>query len=177
LLLGAILARWPRWPIQAAAGLCLFALIVLSVLQIPRWQDTQTLFAYTLTVRPDSLVAHRVLALEDLNFDPAAAEKHFQASIAIRDDDPTSHYNYAILLERRRDLPAAIEQLKATIALNPDHFKALDDLGVATMLQKNYPDARSYFEQSIDAANRTHTDFPSAHQHLALDRQYLGLPQ
>jgi hypothetical protein len=175
LLLGAILARWPRWPIQTAAGLCLFALIVLSVLQIPRWQDTQTLFAYTLTVRPDSLVAHRVLALEDLNSDPAAAEKHFQAAIAIRDDDPTSHYNYAILLERRRDLPAAIEQLKATVALNPDHFKALDDLGVATMFQKNYPDAKNYFEQSIAAAHRVHADFPPAKQHLALDRQYLGL--
>jgi protein O-mannosyl-transferase len=175
LLLGAILARWPRWPIQAAAGLCLFALIILSVLQIPHWQDTQTLFTYTLTVRPDSLVAHRVLALEDLNSDPPSAEQHFQAAIALRPDDPTSHYNYAILLEHRRDLPAAIVQLKATVALNPDHFKALDDLGVATMLQKNYSEAKGYFEQSIQAADRMHADFPPAHQHLALDRQYLGL--
>ena len=55
------------------------------------------------------------------------------------------------------------------------HPQALDDLGVATMLQKNYGDAKGYFEQSIQAADRAHAVFPAAQQHLALDRQYLGL--
>ena len=141
---------------------------ILSAIQVQRWSDTRTLFDYTLSVRPDSLVAHRVLADELSQSNPAAAANHFREALAIRSDDPTTHYNYATLLERHGSLDDAMVQLRATLVLNPHHFKALDDMGVAMERLRQSDDAQGYFQQSIVAAAKSHAEFATAHLHLGM---------
>src|SRR5438034_7156544 len=70
LIVAASVDRWHPRALMGIAVACVFAISILSVLQVLRWHDTRTLFDYTLSVRPESFIAHKVLALELLNSDP-----------------------------------------------------------------------------------------------------------
>jgi tetratricopeptide (TPR) repeat protein len=168
LIVAAILDRWRHRALMAGAAACVVAISILSVLQVLRWRDTRTLFDYTLSVRPDSFIAHKVLGLELSSSDPDAAIHHFQAALAQRPDDPTTHYNFGELLARRGDIPAATSEFEDTVRLKPTHAKALDNLGIAMWRMKRLDEAQSYFERSIDASSQNHDEFADPHAHLAL---------
>jgi low affinity Fe/Cu permease len=133
LIIATILARWRKTWLYAITGICLFALAILSFIQVQRWRDTRALMEYTASVRPDSYIANKVLGLELTSSNPARAERHFKAALAAHSDDAVVHYNYAGLLVGQGKLPQAIAQWRQTIAIKPDHYRALNNLGVASM--------------------------------------------
>jgi Tfp pilus assembly protein PilF len=168
LIIASILTRWRRTWLYAITGVCLFALALLSFIQVQRWRDTRALMEYTESVRPDSYIANKVLGLELSSSNPSRAERHFRTALAAHSDDAVVHYNYAGLLVTQGKLPQAIEQWRQTIAIKPDHYRALNNLGVACMRQKQYDQAADFFRRSIEASEHLREPFADPHVNLAM---------
>src|SRR5262249_50944499 len=73
-----VLSRWRKPSVYGLAITCAAALGVLSFVQVQRWHDTKTIFNYTLTVRPDSVVANQIIGAEETGHDNERAKKCFQ---------------------------------------------------------------------------------------------------
>jgi cytochrome c-type biogenesis protein CcmH/NrfG len=61
LALAAVLERWSSKAVFAGAATILAALAVRSYVQVPYWQDEQTLFQHELAIDPYSLAGNTVL--------------------------------------------------------------------------------------------------------------------
>ncbi len=147
---------------------CIAALAVLSFIQVQRWRDTRTLFEYNASIRPGSYISNKVLGLEFSQSDPTRAAEHFRAALAVHSDDAVVHYNYGNLLAGQKELPQAIEQWEQAVRCKPDHYRALNNLGVAAQRNRQIDLARDYYEQSIRASEQANEPFADPHRNLGL---------
>jgi hypothetical protein len=87
--------------------------------QVQRWQDTQTLFDYTLQVNNQSLISHNVfgfLAAKEGRY--SEAEAHYKAALKIWPEDATIRFNLGNLYMRSNP-ELAIEQYEQAVQCMP----------------------------------------------------------
>jgi len=137
-----------------ASVMIVTTLSALAYRQTGRWKNTETLWRYTLTVMPDSDVAHAGLAGFLLaHGDRNAAIDHYERAIQVRPGNGAAQAGLAIALSQRGDRDAAIEHFERSLEILPDNTEALNQLGVLYANKGAPQDAIRRWEQSLELDN------------------------
>jgi hypothetical protein len=103
-----------------------------TVSRIPVWRDADTLWAYTLSRYPTSVLARNHAALRRLEAgELAAAREQFETSAAFTPDFPVTHNYLGIVYARLGDVDRAIAEFTTAIKLSPSFVSAHMNLGNA----------------------------------------------
>jgi tetratricopeptide (TPR) repeat protein len=136
------------WATVAVAMVCL----PLTWRQAGVWRDSLTLFSHALATGHESAVARNNLglALTELGR-PGDALPHLRRAVELRG------------VEAVGDLPAAVEALRRALDVDPDRFKAWNNLGIVLVLGGDPAAAEAAWRQSL----AIRPDFPDARLNLA----------
>ena len=105
---------------------------------------------------PDDIDGNNLLGLlyiECRRF--AKARKVIRKAIAIRPDDPQSHYNIGIASKECGDAAAAIDHFQESARLAPENIEAWVALGNMQKLERRFSEAAESYQQAI-AINALH---------------------
>lgn len=150
---GAALAaryRWPRWWQALASGIVLLGCLAISFQQTSHWQDTKTLFSYTLAVDPENRVALNQLGVEARSRGAQDEAHGFLAKAAAlypQDFDAQAHL--ASLLDEQGRYEEAISQYRTALRLKPDSVDCFLNMGVIRVKQENLAEAVDHFNQAL----------------------------
>jgi tetratricopeptide (TPR) repeat protein len=125
-------------------GLLLFGLAALTWRQCHIYTDVQTLWQVTLERDPGSPIAHDNLGKLLLDAGQTeAAQKHFEAVLAVDPSDPVANFNLASIESKPvgAGVPAseAAEHYQRALAANPDDADTQENLGNA-LVQRGWVD-------------------------------------
>lgn len=155
---------------RAVAAVLVLAYGSVAFLDVPRWKDTETLFAATLATNPRSHVACVQLGVVDERAGRfAEAEARYRRALELEPGYPVAAGNLGRILRERGDFDGAIEILRATVERNPDYPYAAQDLAIALVRRgmkgtdavrhTDYAEAESVLRATI----RRQSGFPGAH--------------
>jgi tetratricopeptide (TPR) repeat protein len=119
---------------------------------------------------PDSYRFHQLLG--DLNAaknDDGKAIDEYRAAVQAKPTVPNLHYSLGHILWKDLKIPEARTELRAELALNPNHAGALDDLGDTYLLEHQPAMALPYLTRALaaDPANSDiHRDLGTAYSEL-----------
>jgi tetratricopeptide (TPR) repeat protein len=150
--------------LSTAAVLALCALSLLSWRQTAHWRDTESLWRYTLSVTPDSDVAHVGLAgilFTDGRIDEAV--DHYERALRLRDGNVAAHFGLARALAAQQKTDAAISHLQRALEIQPDYLGASNDLGVLFASKGDITDAIAAWRQTL----KFDPDDPDANNNIA----------
>ena len=167
-LAGAFLASRSRliWP----AGGLVAGLALLSLLQIPVWKDSQTLWTHAVNGTPQSILAHNNLGRAYVESgDVSRALEEFNRAVEIRPDYAHGHYNLAMLLMRQGDLAAAERHFEQSAA-GLRSTQTLTDWANCLLRQNRAQEAVELYQEAISYR----PGFADAHHNLAIALEYLG---
>jgi len=160
-----LIANRPRWEIVAAvsATAALSSLLILTRMQVKHWQDSLTLFGYTVEVTENN-------ALAENNYGCALAEAgrldeamlRFTNAVRLKPTFAEARNNLCKLLLKQGKLDEAIVCLNELIGLNMGTAEAHYNLGVALGIQKKYDDAI----KSLTMALQLDAKYPNAHRKM-----------
>jgi tetratricopeptide (TPR) repeat protein len=153
--------RYQTAATTSAATVAIGAMSILSWKQTTHWRDTESLWTYTLTVTPDSDVAHTGLGgilFERGRVNEAIA--HYERALSLRDGNVGAQFGLARALASEHKIDLAIEHLQKTLSLQPDNVAASNDLGVLFASEGEISKAIAAWRQTLsfdpdnaDAAN------------------------
>ena len=136
-----------------------------TIAQIDIWQNSETLWAHTLTVSPLSVVAHnnrgRLLAGQG---ETGRALGHFRRAVEIKPDYAHARYNLGNLLMQQGELAEAEQHFRRALDREPRYAAALNSLGNSLVRQKRESEAEDYYLRALEVEPR----FADAHYNLAL---------
>lgn len=127
----ARLDRRLRMALATVAVTTILVLVLITKRQVAYWHDQKSLFGHALAVTPDNPIAHDALGmalLEEGHFDEALW--HIQEAVRVLPYS-TPYFHLGICYARRGSMPEAIRSYRMSIALQPDHREARNNLGVA----------------------------------------------
>jgi protein O-mannosyl-transferase len=160
-----LIANRPRWEIVAAvlATAALSSLLILTRMQVKHWQDSLTLFGYTLEVTENNAVAEN-------NYGWALSEAgrldeamlRFTNAARLRPAFADAQGNMCNVLLKQGKLDEAIVCLNELIGRNMGTAEAHYNLGVALGMQKKYDDAI----KSLAMALQLDAEYPNAHRKM-----------
>lgn len=107
---------------------------------------------HALTIDPNRANFHTALGLLQAS-DPAAepaAEEQLRKAISLDPKIATSHIALAAVLERKGDLPGALQAMQAAVAADPKNITARVDLGRIYLHQGDKAKAEETFRQAAD---------------------------
>jgi len=143
------LRRWTPRQRAIGAAAALLVLAGMSVAQVRRWRDSETLFRHTLAVTTDNWLIHNnlgaVLLAQD-RLDEAAEQ--FRISLLLN-PKPENHNNLGMVLFRSRQLLPAIEQYRLSLRLRPDYASARHNLGLALAALGRTSEAVEHFREAL----------------------------
>jgi len=118
--------------------------------QLARWQDTEGLFRYMLTVTPNAASPHYHLAtvLASLNQTDEAIEE-YEIALRLNPNDPDTHYNLANILARTGHIDDAIDHYQAALTWNPRFALAHSNLGNALAAKGRTEEAITHFTATL----------------------------
>jgi tetratricopeptide (TPR) repeat protein len=155
---------------KVVLGLLASTLIILFLfltrVQVLRWENSNTLFEYTLKVTVNNSVIHNNLGGVLLaQGKTTEARGHFIEALRIWPGYADAHYNLGALLVREggKDPEAAFHLLEA-LKWNPGMADAHNYLGAISLRQGNLQDALFRFSETL----RLNPDHAFAHHNLAL---------
>lgn len=156
-----LMLQWPK-PTTAGLSILLVTLGILSQIQAQTWRNSQTLLTYTLSLNPDSAIAHNNLGTIFMDQgDDERALKEFDLAIKSNPRLMNAWINRGNILTRRGDLTgakeadlAAIRSIDATKALRPDDLLGYYSLGEKLEKEGKVEEALKTF---INAAERAPT--------------------
>ena len=105
---------------------------VIAFLDVPRWKDSETLFAATLEVNPRSHIAWTQLGAVDEKagrIDEALAR--YRRALELLPGYPIASGNVGRILCEKGELDASVEILRETVQRDPDYPYAAQDLAIA----------------------------------------------
>jgi tetratricopeptide (TPR) repeat protein len=131
-----------RIVLAGCAGAVLVGLSVAAHVQTARWRNSISIWTRTLSLWPQSYIAHCNLgiALADQG-DIADAVDHFKRALVINPQDAKSINNLGKVLTSQGKLDAAIQEFHQALELEPDNIRALNNLSVALADQGKINDA------------------------------------
>jgi tetratricopeptide (TPR) repeat protein len=158
-------------PLASIAACCVVvALGTLTWNQGRVWRDSERLWAYALTLDPNSSIAHNNLGAELIEQGklPEAIE-HIQQALRVKPDDASAHTNWGLALIYQGEPAEAIEHLQQALRIEPDSAEAHAHWGLALIHQGKPAEAIEHFQEAL----RIEPDLAEAHAHwgLALARQ------
>ena len=153
--------RHQRVILGAAAAIVVGGLSILSWRQTTHWRDTETLWSYTLSVTPDSDVAHAGLAgILFVRGQGDEAIRHYERALSLRDGNVAAHYGLGKALAAERKTDEAIFHFQKALSIQPDNIVATNDLGVMFASKGEITNAIAAWRQTLsfdpdnaDAAN------------------------
>ncbi len=151
----SLLEQWsvPTAAKAALAGIPLLAAIPLTVLQVQRWRDSDTLFSHTLRVTPPNLIIEHNYGLvlgHAGRFEQAA--EHFTRALAIKPDFFDALLNLGITYSQERRPDEAVPVFLRAIAVDPASAKAHQQLGLAYANLNRDDAAVAELERSVQLA-------------------------
>jgi tetratricopeptide (TPR) repeat protein len=158
-LAAALLARWWRRPVIAAALAAVLVLAGASWRQAGYWKDSETLWKRVLAVDSTSSLAHPALAnvlLAEGRLDEAIA--HYRASLAINPRSLEVDNNLGIALGRQGKFDEAAAHYRRAIEIKPDHYEARNNLGAILARDGDAAAAIEQFQKAL----AIRPDFPDA---------------
>jgi tetratricopeptide (TPR) repeat protein len=135
--------------LSAAAGLVVATLSIMSWKQTTHWRDTESLWRYTLSVTPDSDVAH--VGLAGILFVRGQIDEsvdHYEQALRLRDGNVAAHFGLGRALAAKQKTDAAIFHFQKALSIQPDYIAASNDLGVALA-------SKGEIKEAIDAWRQT----------------------
>jgi len=161
-LIGDLTKSWQQRQIflGAAAALVLGSLSILSWKQTRHWHDSETLWSYTLTITPESDVAHAGLAgILLVRGQTNAAIEHYERALSRRDGNVAAHYGLAIALASERKVDAAIGHFQKALSIQPDNIQVSNYLGALFASKGELSSAITAWRQTLafDPDNATAT--------------------
>jgi tetratricopeptide (TPR) repeat protein len=142
--------RYKKSIIAACMCITVIPMTIISVMQVRRWQDTFTLFEYTLTVTKDNCVAHNALA--NTYGDEGQIDKsiyHSEEALRIFPDYKQAHYNLAMGYYAKGKIREAIKQWQDVVRLDENFKEANFNLGVAFEKLGEFDKAAEYFRKEL----------------------------
>jgi len=144
-----------------AAAVVLGGLSILSWKQTSHWRDTESLWSYTLTVTPDSDVAHAGLAgILFVRGQVDDAIQQYESALRLRDGNVAAHYGLARALASERKVDEAIAHYQKALSIQPDNMAASNELGILFASKGEVSNAIAMWRQTLsfdpdnsDAAN------------------------
>lgn len=133
--------------------------------QVGYWQDSITLWEYTLRVDPNNYLAHYNLAdalAQHQRWSEAANE--YAAALHARPWLRLAHYNRGLILARLGKREAAIAEYRQEIARDPANADAHNALGLAFAQQGQTKEAADEFAEAV----RQRPQFAQAQNNLGL---------
>jgi tetratricopeptide (TPR) repeat protein len=136
-------------------------LAILSWKQTAHWHDTESLWSYTLSVTPESDVAHTGLAgilLVKGRVDEAI--EHYRLALDMRSGNSGAQDGLATALAEQHKVDEAIEHWKKALELQPDNLRASNSLALMYVHRGDFAEAIGQWKQTLsfdpqnaDAAN------------------------
>lgn len=118
--------------VSSITAAIVFVLAGLSYAQTSHWRDTESLWAYTLSISPDNDVAHAGLAgIQLVRGDLEDAANHYRRALELRDGNSAAHYGLALALAKERKFDEAIAHWERSLEIQPDNVTARNYLGAA----------------------------------------------
>ena len=146
----ASVRRERRAAAYVVAVLVIALLAVRSALQTGVWRDTQALFTHTLTVNPDSVIAHNSLAyLASRGGDAEASANHYRAVLRVKPRDGGANFNLGNAYLAAGDLDAAIAHFQVAAQSMPPNPLAYNNLGVALARAQRFDEAERTFSRAL----------------------------
>ena len=172
------------WPIMAASGfdwawrrakawgrglLCWGAVIAVAGLagstwrQVKPWHDSETLWEYTISLRPRTSLAHNNLGMVlagQGRVEEAVA--HYREALRIKPDNEEAHNNLGAALSGQGRAAEAIAHYREALRLKPDAVEAHNNLGLALAGQGQADEAIAQYREAL----RLNPDMAVAHDNL-----------
>ena len=146
-------SRLRRRLIVSASGIAILVLACLTVLQISRWRDSETLFRYVLSINPENDVAQNNLgsALGEKG-KPAEALPHFAEAVRLAPRYFDALGNMGQALWERGEAGQAITYFNRALEVRPESAKTHWQLGVALEGVGRKVEARQAFHDAVKLA-------------------------
>lgn len=112
--------------------------------------QAQRYYTKTLELDQDTLSAEAAFYLARLLSadDPTEAERLYQDSIGLNPQAASAHFELALLLRERRDLPGALAEFEAAYRLEPESANLLNEVGDTHVLADNLAQAIVAYRQA-----------------------------
>jgi len=137
--------------ILAPAGVAaVMTLSILSWKQTTHWRDTESLWSYTLSITPQSDVAHTGLAgilFAQGKIDEAI--EHYRRAVATRAGNSGAQHGLAAALEKQHKVDEAIEHYEKALELQPDNVEASNALALLLVHRGDYAGAIRWWENTL----------------------------
>jgi len=107
----------------------------------------------------------REAALDAVDKSRAAAVSEWRKTVEIYPEEPTTHFNLALALDKQGNLPQAIEEYRKTISLDPQNGSAYTNLGIALAKVGEIDEAIAQFEKRLalgEGSARAHGNLGAA---------------
>ncbi len=151
-------AIWTRSEVKLkiVAAFAIIACILLSIAtwtQVRHWQNSLTLFEYTVRITPDYAVAHNNLGMalaENGRLDEALP--HIHKSIRLHPNFAEAYNNLGNVLSAKGANDEAIARYLTALQINPNYAEAHNNLGIALYSQKQIDKAIWHLQQALRIA-------------------------
>jgi hypothetical protein len=154
--------RYRRFALASAAVGILFALMVVTYVQIGYWRNNIILYEHAIKVTSENAWAQNNLGYTlSLQGKTREAIAHFQKAISIN-NPADAHYNLGTMLASQGKLDEAIYQFRESIRIRPDYAKAYNNLGSALLYQGSRDEAIASYREAL----RLNPDYTIAQENL-----------
>ena len=159
-------SRWSdsRVLLRASTAVILAICLVLTLRQVARWENSETLFRHTLEVTTDNPVAHHCLGcvlVEQGKIEEA--EGHFAETVRLRPSHYEARNNLGLALVIKGNIDEAIAQYEEVLKAHPNLEKSHYNLGRALELQGRRDAAIAHYRRALEL----NPDFAEARADLA----------
>jgi tetratricopeptide (TPR) repeat protein len=150
IILAFVLTRWHGRVITGIVIAALLALVVRAALQVPYWQDTESVFNHTAQLNPSSTLAKLNIGVIRLHQDRLAeAKTDFVDVLAIDPGDVKARTNLASVLVREGQPDAAIAEYNRVLAAEPGNAEAHYDLGNVLLRTRRPAEAIPHYQEAL----------------------------
>jgi len=167
------IANRPRLKIMPAilASVVLLSAIIVTRMQVKHWQNSMTLFEYTLKVSENNAAAENSYGcalLEAGRIDEAAL--HLSRAVRIGQIFANARYNLGQVLLKQRRPNEAIACFNELLRCEPNSARAYYHLAAASSMQKKYDDAIKY----LDKVLMLNPQYPDVHKRMGATLLIMG---
>ncbi len=151
LALAGLMTQLERWKIAWWGCLLLIVLLMLkTMLQIPKWRDTVTLFSHALTLNPNSWIAHNNLGVKRAG-DGAINEAlaHFRQAEQANHSYGLTYNNLGNILAMTGKLDDAITAYHRALKLTPGLAEAHNNLGLVLAKRGAIKEAMEHYRSAV----------------------------